>query len=113
MEMWLKQHLDIVQNCKIAFTIADGVGIDDGDKLDTTDLVSFRTKIGNNNLKYGAVYYPNLNTSLNYGINEKTLGFTHKAVKASDPNTPYPTPPSSFPLTGTLKSLKGTDPQRI
>jgi len=50
------------------------------DVLENTDLVqknksvqAFRDGIGTNNLKYGAAYYPFLNTSLNYFYNESDV----------------------------------------
>jgi phage tail sheath protein FI len=43
------------------FTIADVFG---------TDMTVFREKIGSDNMKYGAAYYPNLKTVLNYGYDE-------------------------------------------
>ena len=46
------------------FTISDVYG---------TDISAFRTAIGNDNLKYGAGYYPNLKTVLNYGYDESVL----------------------------------------
>ncbi len=46
------------------FTIADVFG---------TDMGAFRTAIGSDNLKYGAAYYPNLNTVLNYGFSESVV----------------------------------------
>jgi phage tail sheath protein FI len=46
------------------FTIADVYG---------TDMSAFRTAIGNDNLKYGAAYYPNLNTVLNFGYSETAV----------------------------------------
>jgi phage tail sheath protein FI len=46
------------------FTIADVYG---------TNIDAFRTAIGSDNLKYGAAYYPNLNTVLNYGYSESAV----------------------------------------
>jgi phage tail sheath protein FI len=46
------------------FTIADVYG---------TDIVAFRTAIGSDNMKYGAAYYPSLNTVLNYGFSESVV----------------------------------------
>ncbi len=46
------------------FTIADVFG---------NDMGAFRTAIGSDNLKYGAAYYPNLNTVLNYGFSESAV----------------------------------------
>ena len=43
------------------FTISDVYG---------TDIGAFRSAIGSDNMKYGAAYYPNLNTVLNYGYDE-------------------------------------------
>jgi hypothetical protein len=43
------------------FTISDVYG---------TDMTAFRTAIGSDNMKYGAAYYPSLNTVLNYGFSE-------------------------------------------
>jgi uncharacterized protein len=45
------------------FTIADVYG---------TDISNFREAIGNDNMKYGAAYYPFLKTVLNYGFDEET-----------------------------------------
>ena len=41
-----------------------------------TDASNFRTGIGTNNLKYGAVYYPPLNTALNYEYTESEVAIT-------------------------------------
>jgi hypothetical protein len=46
------------------FTIADVYG---------TNIGAFRSAIGSDNLKYGATYYPNLNTVLNYGFSESAV----------------------------------------
>ena len=46
------------------FTISDVFG---------TDISTFRTDIGPDNMKYGAAYYPNLNTVLNYGYSESAV----------------------------------------
>ena len=51
------------------FTISDVFG---------TDMTVFREKIGSDNMKYGAAYYPNLNTVLNYGYSETAVNIdTH------------------------------------
>ena len=49
-----------------------------------TDVVGdsasgFRTRIGTNNLMYGAAYFPNLKTSLSYQYNEDEISITHDA----------------------------------
>lgn len=46
------------------FTISDVFG---------TDITAYRSAIGADNMKYGAAYYPNLNTVLNYGYDESSL----------------------------------------
>lgn len=64
------------------FTIMD-LKVETGNTV--TDAAAFRDDgIGINNLKYGAVYYPNLKTSLTYGFNEGTgpgaVVITHTAT---------------------------------
>jgi hypothetical protein len=49
------------------FTIADMYG---------TDATAFRGELGNDYLKYGAAYYPFLNTSLNFGYDEGSVDVT-------------------------------------
>ena len=46
------------------FTISDVFG---------TDIEAYRTAIGSDNMKYGASYYPNLKTVLNFGYDEATV----------------------------------------
>ncbi|WP_255547098.1 MULTISPECIES: phage tail sheath C-terminal domain-containing protein [unclassified Moritella] len=47
---------------------------DDGDILSTEDAVAnFRNGIGNNNLKYGASYYPYLQTTLTHAFDDKQI----------------------------------------
>jgi phage tail sheath protein FI len=58
------------QTLKDRFTIMDVK--DTGNP--TTNGASFRSQdVGADNLKYGAAYYPNLNTTLGYGVNERLL----------------------------------------
>lgn len=49
------------------FTIADVYG---------TDFTLYRGKIGNSYLKYGAAYYPDLETTFNYGYDESNITVT-------------------------------------
>lgn len=66
------------------FTIMD-VKEETGDS--NADAGTFRnTGIGINNLKYGAVYYPSLKTSLNYGFDETAISISQTATK--DPSAP-------------------------
>ena len=74
------------------FTLVDA--ITDGS---FADVNTFRGAIGNNDLKYGAAYYPFLQSSLNYGYNEATVTVTH--------NKSGGTPPASPNYAGTLASL--------
>lgn len=61
------------------FTIMD-IKVETGIPDDDAD--AFRDNgIGINNLKYGAVYYPGLKTSLNYGFDETAVSITQTAVK--------------------------------
>jgi phage tail sheath protein FI len=57
-----------------AGTLKDRFGIfdirDGGIALDATTLGTARGQFGNNNLKYGAAYYPFLRTAMNYYVNE-------------------------------------------
>ncbi|MGN6394799.1 MAG: phage tail sheath family protein [Mucilaginibacter sp.] len=41
--------------------------------LYNTDVATFRTKIGNNNLSYAAAYYPNLRTIIPYKVDEASI----------------------------------------
>ena len=54
--------------------------------LDIYDTVDdFRTNIGTNNLNYGAAYYPNLKTGMNYHYNDGSV--TLKVIFSDNPNT--------------------------
>ena len=49
-----------------------------------TDASDFRTNgIGTDNLKYGATYYPYLDTSLNFGLNLNTLSIANYTIDSS------------------------------
>jgi hypothetical protein len=54
---------------------------------------TFRTKIGNNHLKYGAAYYPWLRTTLNYDYDEVAQTVSGGSVNG-DTLTKIPTPPA-------------------
>ncbi|MCG8573692.1 MAG: phage tail sheath subtilisin-like domain-containing protein [Flavobacteriales bacterium] len=63
---------DALEQCELLkdrFTIMDV--LDTGNV--SSDAAAFRGMVGSDNLKYGAAYYPYLDTSLNYGINQTTL----------------------------------------
>jgi phage tail sheath protein FI len=66
-------------------TLKDRFGIfdirDGGTALDAAALGTNRGHFGNNNLKYGAAYYPFLRTTLNYHVNE---GETNVKVKVGE-----------------------------
>ncbi|SIO07743.1 phage tail sheath family protein [Algoriphagus halophilus] len=50
------------------------------------DATNFRSNcIGSSNLKYGAAYYPNLKSSLNYAYDPTALTITHTSTYPSDP----------------------------
>lgn len=102
-----KSALDQCELLKDRFTIIDTY--DDGD----TAVADLRDKIGTNNLKYGAAYYPFLKTSLNYSYDEAGIKLTHNvydpdaaAAAAVDPNDP-----NAAPDPGTLheKALSDTE----
>lgn len=57
------------------FTISDVYG---------TDMTTFRGAIGSDNMKYGAAYYPDLKTVLNYGYDENTLTVASHTVNGAD-----------------------------
>ena len=78
---------------KDRFTISDVKG---------TDFDAFRTAIGNDNLKYGAAYYPSIKTSLNYGFDEGVVNIdTHNENGVAA---------TVNPLSGTLTALKSSEP---
>lgn len=72
----------VLQQCG---TLKDRFGIfdlrDGGTPLDATTLGTNRGHFGNNNLKYGAAYYPFLRTTLNPYVNEEE---TNVKVKIGD-----------------------------
>lgn len=59
------------------FAIFDTYG-DTGNVVD--DAAAFRENIGSNNLKYGAVYYPHLLTTLNYTYSDSNIFFRNGIV---------------------------------
>ena len=74
------------------------------------DTKTFRDKVGNNNLKYGAAYYPNLVTVLNHRFDADSIKITHnikggspaptpKTTKGKGKDTTAATPPSSSNIT--------------
>ncbi len=76
------------------FTIADVYG---------TDISAFRTAIGSDNMKYGAAYYPFLNTVLNYGYDESSVDI--------DTHTENEVAATVDPVTGdTLSALSASHP---
>ncbi|NJM24491.1 MAG: phage tail sheath family protein [Bacteroidia bacterium] len=71
------------------------------------DVKEFRDNgIGMGNLKYGAVYYPNIKTSLNYRY-DATLPITHNKTYIG---TGAPNPAIPVSNTPALNSLEGSDP---
>ena len=60
------------------FTIADVYG---------SDFTLYRGKIGNSYLKYGAAYYPDLETTFNYGYDESEINVTFKNNSVVDTDT--------------------------
>jgi hypothetical protein len=73
------------------FTIADVFG---------SDILAFRSGIGSDNMKYGAAYYPFLQTVLNYGYDE--------AVVDIDSHTENGLPAVIDPISGTLSTLSAS-----
>jgi phage tail sheath protein FI len=61
------------------FTISDVYG---------TDFTQFRTSIGNSYLNYGAAYYPDLETTLNYGYDESVITVTFNNNGVAEADTP-------------------------
>ncbi len=62
---------------------------------DTANVQRFRNSIGTNSLKYGAAYYPYLNTTLNYVFDEADVvvtGLPNETTPVN--NTPAPQPAS-------------------
>ncbi len=66
-----------------------------------TGVNDFRSKIGIDNLMYGAAYYPNLQTALTYDYNEDNITIT--------PGSPTTTFAKSFGTNGILVSYSGAD----
>ncbi|MDW3191821.1 MAG: phage tail sheath C-terminal domain-containing protein [Cytophagales bacterium] len=66
-------HCNLLQD---RFTIADVVG---------DDFTAYRGELGMSDLKYGATYYPDLNTSLNFLIDHE-VSITHTGTPASPTN---------------------------
>ena len=75
------------------FTIADVYG---------SDFTVYRGAIGNENLKYGAAYYPSLKTTLNYGYDEDLVN-----IDVHNRNGAVVT---VNPLSDTLTALKSSQP---
>lgn len=71
-----KKALKQCGKLKDRVVLIDVYSSDRGDDEFSSVEENFRTKIGNNSLKYGAAYYPWLQTSLNYLIEEDALDVT-------------------------------------
>jgi Bacteriophage tail sheath protein len=70
----------------------------------------FRTKIGNNNLMYGAAYYPHLKTSLDYEYDETKIVVNYTLINLDAAgNPPNPLPPPTQPKLSDLKTGKAAD----
>ncbi len=68
-----KKALDQCGKLKDRVALIDVFSSDRGEEEFSSIEDDFRTKIGNKSLKYGAAYYPWLQTSLNYHIEEDDL----------------------------------------
>ncbi|MGB1204924.1 MAG: phage tail sheath family protein [Chitinophagales bacterium] len=55
------------------------------------DVSTFRDKIGNNNLKYGAAYHPHLVSVLNHRIDASSIKVNHTVAGGSQPAPPKTT----------------------
>lgn len=67
------------------FTIADVVG---------DDITAYRGVLGMSDLKYGASYYPDLKSTLNFAFDEKTEVTHTGTAGTSAPVAPYPEDPN-------------------
>ena len=69
-----QQALKQCQELGVRFCVLDVLTNDKAS--DTANVQNFRNGVGSNNLKYGAAYYPYLNTSLNYVYNDADISIT-------------------------------------
>ncbi len=68
-----------LQSCAVLkdrFTIAD-VKVSDNNRYIEHDINQFRDALGNENLKYGACYYPLIKTIFNYAYREENVKIIH------------------------------------
>ena len=76
--------LNLCAKIQDRFTIADFKG----DITDSAGILSYRTALGMNNLKYGASYGPELKTILNHGYDSTTVTVAHTNVGGTAPPAP-------------------------
>ncbi len=76
--------LDLCNKVQDRFTIADFKG----DITDSASILSYRTELGMNYLKYGASYGPELKTTLNHGYDNTTVTVTHTNSGGTAPPAP-------------------------
>ena len=113
---WLGTALEQCQKLKDRFVIADVKPTLDAKDVNA-DATFFRDKVGMNNLKYGAAYYPYLNTVLPYHYTDKTVTITYSETVTTvttpdDPSTTdvdeTVTETNIVDATETLEDIKNT-----
>lgn len=74
--------------------LQDRFGVFDvpADSIATASILTYRTELGANNLKYGASYMPFLETGLSYGINEVATTIPLANYTGVDPTVPTNVP---------------------
>ncbi|NVO10592.1 MAG: phage tail sheath family protein [Bacteroidales bacterium] len=73
----VKSALALCNKLQDRFTIAD-VKVADNSKYNKAEIDNFRGELGLDYLKYGACYFPFINTTLNCGYSDSKVTITHK-----------------------------------
>jgi len=83
----VRDALKMCNKLQDRFTIADAVDVENAGKLDLVKVDKFRTALGASYLKYGAVYYPFLKTTINYGFayDDASQKVTHTRTGGTPP----------------------------
>ncbi len=112
----LEEALKQCNDLKDRFLIADVKSTLDPKDV-ATDAAVFRTAVGTEHLKYGAAYYPFIDTALPYQYTDKSVTITYISIASvvttpDDPATPdvdeTVTENQVVETTGTLEEIKNT-----